>query len=161
MGNSHPFRTGEKVYETAEQYDSMDPEVKKQIISSVQKSIKRNFDRTNHLYHIYNSILKIQDDDNELKFFHSYTPFVFDETVWLRTDILHNIIDKILKEDYHYTYVLSISYNDQKIRPRQLFVKYSIVQFPRGALLTPDTVTQDYRSKSVRLGLQFPNEKSE
>lgn len=131
MGNSHPFRTGEKVYETAEQYDSMDPELKNQIISSVQKSIKINFDRTNHLYHMYNSILKIQDYDNEHEFFHSYARFEFDETVWVRADILHNIIDKILKEDYHYTYVLSISYNDQKLRSRQLFVKYSIVQCPR------------------------------
>ncbi len=131
MGNSHPFNIGEKVYETAEQYDSMDPELKNQIISSVQESIKRNFDRTNHLYHIYNSILKIQDVDNEKEFFHSYTRFVFDKTVWLRTDIMHNIIDKFLKEDYHYTYVLSISYNDQKIRPRQLFVTYSIIQCPK------------------------------
>ena len=130
MGNSHPLRTGDKVIETAEQYDSMDPELKKQIFSVVQKDIKRDFDRTNHLYHMYSSNLRTQDDIDENNLFYSYAIFVFDENVWVRADIVHNIIDKILKEEYHYTYVLSISYKDKPNRPRQLFVTYSIVQCP-------------------------------
>lgn len=136
MGNSvyftRPSRVGEQVYETAEQYDAMDSVTKSRLIKYTEESIKIQFIQNNNKTFIINSVLKYTDLDNERKFWNSYVKYnSFDDTkciFWMRVDLLHNIIHKILKEEYDYAYVVSFSYNDQNIRPGQLFVTYSIVQ---------------------------------
>ena len=136
MGNSfyctRPLRVGEKVYETAEQYDAMDSVTKSILIKHTEECIKLQFLQNNRRFYIFNSVLKTADHDDEQKFWNSYVKYnSFDDTrgvFWMRVDLLHNIIHKILKDVYDYKYVVSFSYNDQKIRPGQLFVTYSIVQ---------------------------------
>jgi len=136
MGNlvycTRPNRVGEQVYETAEHYDAMDSVTKSRLIKHTEESIKLHFIQNNNKTIIINSQLKYTDIDNEQKFWNSYVKYnSFDDTkciFWMRVDLLHNIIHKILKDVYDYKYVVSFSYNDQQIRPGQLFVTYSIVQ---------------------------------
>ena len=110
----------------------MDSVTKSRLIKHTEESIKLHFIQNNNKTHIINSALKTADLDNEQKFWNSYVKYnSFDDTkgvFWMRVDLLHNIIHKILKEEYDYKYVVSFSYNDQQIRPGQLFVTYSIVQ---------------------------------
>ena len=136
MGNSfyctRNGRVGEQVYETIEQYDAMDSVTKSRLIKHTEESIKLHFIQNNNKTFIINSQLKYTDIDNEQKFWNSYVKYnSFDDTkciFWMRVDLLHNIIHKILKDVYDYKYVVLFSYNDQQIRPGQLFVTYSIVQ---------------------------------